>query len=177
MTALPNPAEPATERSRRGGRAGKRAGAAGAFEQPPFRQLRNPLQPTRLISEDELESIHLASLRVLKEIGVDVLHDGARHIMKEHGADVREGSERVRFGGARPCVAVPGIGGGREENGLRAVGTPSGFFSAVSKKGSSSAIAPSTRGGALPRESESVRATSFAKIARCSSLSDVKTRS
>jgi trimethylamine--corrinoid protein Co-methyltransferase len=99
MTAALHPAEPAlaTDRVRRGGRAGKRAGGAAAFEQPPFRQLKNPFAPTRLISDDELESIHLASLRVLKEIGVDVLHDGARQIMKEHGADVRDGLERVRF--------------------------------------------------------------------------------
>lgn len=99
MTAALHPADPplATDRVRRGGRAGKRAGGSTAFEQPPFRQLKNPFAPTRLISDDELESIHLASLRVLKEIGVDVLHEGARTIMKEHGADVREGSERVRF--------------------------------------------------------------------------------
>lgn len=98
MTAALHPAEPvlATDRARRGGRAGKRAGGSAAFEQPAFRQLKNPLQPTKLVSDDELESIHLASLRVLKEIGVDVLHDGARQIMKEHGADVRPGSERVR---------------------------------------------------------------------------------
>ncbi|MBL8584699.1 MAG: trimethylamine methyltransferase family protein [Rhizobiaceae bacterium] len=88
---------PAADRARRGGRAGKRAGGSAAFEQPPFRQLRVPFRPTQLVSDDELESIHLASLRVLKEIGVDVLHEGARRIMKEHGADVREGSERVRF--------------------------------------------------------------------------------
>ena len=99
MTAALQPAEPATDRARRGGRAGKRSSAAAAFEQPAFRQLKNPLQPTSLISDDELESIHLASLQVLKEIGVDVLHEDARRIMKEHGADVREGSERVRFDG------------------------------------------------------------------------------
>ena len=101
MTAALHPAEPliATERVRRGGRAGKRAGGSAAFEQPPFRQLKIPLTPTKLISDDQLETIHLASLRVLKEIGVDVLHDGARKIMKDHGADVREGSERVRFDG------------------------------------------------------------------------------
>jgi trimethylamine--corrinoid protein Co-methyltransferase len=83
MTAALHPAEPAlaTDRVRRGGRAGKRAGGVSAFEQPPFRQLKNPFAPTRLISDDELESIHLASLRVLKEIGVDVLHDEARRIM------------------------------------------------------------------------------------------------
>ena len=99
MSAEPHLADHtmAAEHPRRGGRAGKRASGAAGFEQPPFRQLRNPLKPTNLISEDELEHIHLASLRVLKEIGVDVLHEEARRIMKEHGADVREGSERVRF--------------------------------------------------------------------------------
>jgi trimethylamine--corrinoid protein Co-methyltransferase len=99
MTAALHTAEPAlaTDRARRGGRAGKRAGGSAAFDQPAFRQLKNPLEPTRLVSDDELESIHLASLRVLSEIGVDVLHEGARAVMKAHGADVREGSERVRF--------------------------------------------------------------------------------
>ncbi len=87
------------ERSRRGGRAGKRAGAASAFEQPTFRDIRIRFPPTNLVSEDELEAIHLASLRVLSEIGVEVLHDGAREIMKAHGADLREGSQRVRFDG------------------------------------------------------------------------------
>ena len=99
MTAAIQPAVPAlaTERTRRGGRAGKRAAGPDAFAQPPFRQLKIPFAPTKLVSDDELESIHLASLRVLKEIGVDVLHGEARKIMKAHGADVREGTERVRF--------------------------------------------------------------------------------
>ena len=46
MTAALHPAEPAlaTDRVRRGGRAGKRAGGAAAFEQPPFRQLKNPVR-------------------------------------------------------------------------------------------------------------------------------------
>ncbi len=94
------PAADATaERGRRGGRAGKRAGASAAFDQPPWRQLRIPFPPTQIVSDDELESIHRASLRVLREIGLDVLHPDARRIMKAHGADVTEGSERVRFDG------------------------------------------------------------------------------
>jgi trimethylamine--corrinoid protein Co-methyltransferase len=99
MTAALHPAEPAiaTDRTRRGGRAGSRARGSASFEQPPFRQLKIPFKPTEIVSADELESIHRASLRVLREIGVDVLHEGARKIMKEHGADVSEGSERVRF--------------------------------------------------------------------------------
>jgi trimethylamine--corrinoid protein Co-methyltransferase len=99
MTEGLEPAEPVpvAERQRRGGRAGKRAGAGDHFEQPPFRQYRIPFEPTRIVSEDELEAIHLASLRVLKEIGVDVLHDEARAIMKKAGADVAPGGMRVRF--------------------------------------------------------------------------------
>jgi trimethylamine--corrinoid protein Co-methyltransferase len=97
MTDMSLPPEAMPDRSRRGGRAGKRAAALLAFEQPPFRQLKIPFEPTKILSDDELESIHLASLRVLKEIGLEVLHDEARRLMKQHGADVQEGSERVRF--------------------------------------------------------------------------------
>src|SRR5690606_11313238 len=88
-------ASPEPGHARRGGRAGKRRGTGSAFEQPPFRQLTVPFQPTEIVSADELEAIHLASLRVLEEIGLEVLHDEARAIMKRHGADVREGSLRV----------------------------------------------------------------------------------
>lgn len=84
-------------RSRAGGRQGKREARAGAFEQPPFRQLTRPFDAVKYISDDQLESIHLASLRVMKEIGLDVLHEGAREIMRKAGADVTPGSERVRF--------------------------------------------------------------------------------
>lgn len=88
--------EPA-ERGRRGGRAGKREAREAHFEQPPTRKLRIPFEPTRAVSEDELERIHLASLRMLAEIGIDVLHDEAREMMRAAGADVTPGSARVRF--------------------------------------------------------------------------------
>ena len=53
------------------------------------------LEPTRAVSDDELESIHLASLRVLKETGIDFLNVEARRILAEHGAGVD--GDRVRF--------------------------------------------------------------------------------
>ncbi|MDN2568291.1 trimethylamine methyltransferase family protein [Aquibium sp. A9E412] len=90
----------APPQGRRGGRAGKRTGGTSAFEQPPFRALRLPFAPTAIVSDDELEAIHRASLRVLQEIGLDVLHDEARAIMRRAGADVRVGSDRVRFDAA-----------------------------------------------------------------------------
>jgi len=85
------------DRSRRGGRAGKRSGAAGHFDQLPFRHLKNPFKPTTGVSEDELEAIHQASLAVLEEIGMDFLHEGAKEILRAAGADIAPGSNRVRF--------------------------------------------------------------------------------
>lgn len=53
------------------------------------------LEPTRGVSDDELEAIHHASLRVLREIGIDVLHPEARRLLVAAGAEVVD--ERVRF--------------------------------------------------------------------------------
>jgi trimethylamine--corrinoid protein Co-methyltransferase len=80
---------------RRGGRAtGERSRLP---QQRPWKQPRNLYPPTELLSADELESIHVASLRVLSEIGMDFLDDGARDVLKAAGADVRPDSQRVRF--------------------------------------------------------------------------------
>ena len=63
-----------------------------------YRNLKHRLPPTPMVSEDELEAIHNASLTILEEMGMDFMHPGAREILKKAGADVREGSERVRPG-------------------------------------------------------------------------------
>ena len=60
-------------------------------------QPQSPFAPLDLISRDELELIHQAALKVLKEIGVDFLHDEARAMLKSAGADVDPASRRVRF--------------------------------------------------------------------------------
>ena len=65
--------------------------------QRAFRQPRIRYRPTAVLSDDELESIHLASLRVLAEIGMDFLDEGARNLLKDAGAEVESGSLRVRF--------------------------------------------------------------------------------
>ncbi len=93
-----NTSDQNAKRERRGGRGGRssRAEALGTV-QKPFRQPRRRFSPTEIVSADELEAIHLASLTVLEEIGMDFLDAGARALLKTAGADVREGSERVRF--------------------------------------------------------------------------------
>ena len=60
-------------------------------------QPRLPFTPVDLISRDEVEAIHQASLVALQEIGMDFLHAEALQILKDAGADVAPGSMRVRF--------------------------------------------------------------------------------
>ena len=82
-------------RRRAGGRAGHERSRLP--QQRPFRQPRMPYEPTRAISEDELEAIHRASLRVLAETGMDFLDPDAREHLRAAGAQIEDGSQRVRF--------------------------------------------------------------------------------
>ncbi|MBK8160783.1 MAG: trimethylamine methyltransferase family protein [Rhodospirillaceae bacterium] len=65
--------------------------------QLPFGKVVNRYPPIELLSADELESIHVASLRLLSEIGMEVLHDESRNLLKAGGATVDESNQRVRF--------------------------------------------------------------------------------
>ncbi len=96
MTDMDTPAgEALIGRRRAGGRAGHERSRLP--QQRPFRQPRFPYEPTRAISDDEVEAIHRASLRVLAETGMDFLDPDAREHLRRAGADVRDGSERARF--------------------------------------------------------------------------------
>ncbi len=60
-------------------------------------QPRMRFRPTEVVSADELESIHLASLKLLATTGMDVLDDEARALLVQAGGLVEPGSPRVRF--------------------------------------------------------------------------------
>lgn len=82
------------------GRRGRRRGSelsSPAISQKPFRQVKRNYPATQIISDDQVDHIHQASLKLLSETGIDVLHDEARALMKKAGADVRDGEMRVRF--------------------------------------------------------------------------------
>jgi trimethylamine--corrinoid protein Co-methyltransferase len=88
--------ETATPARRRAGRrGGSSAGARPALAQQPKGQARLRFEPTRFISDDELEAIHLASLEVLQEIGIDMMLPQARDLFARAGASVD--GERVRI--------------------------------------------------------------------------------
>src|SRR4051812_2377452 len=67
------------------------------IRQLPFARIENRYPPIQLLSADELESIHHASLRLLQEVGMEVLHEESRRALKAAGAEVDETNQRVRF--------------------------------------------------------------------------------
>ncbi len=70
-------------------------------EQRPFRQPRMRFTPTEVVSADELESIHDASLRILAEIGMNFLDAGARERLAAAGATRRRRTGALRPGDGR----------------------------------------------------------------------------
>jgi trimethylamine--corrinoid protein Co-methyltransferase len=89
------------ENSGDGGRR-RRAGGRGAdrtrrVTAPSYLNLVNDRPKTEILSADQIEAIHNASLTVLEEIGMDIILPEARERMKAAGADVTPGTERVRF--------------------------------------------------------------------------------
>lgn len=86
--------------SRSGGRAGRRASQAskatsGAFD-TAWRNWVNPYHPVEQFSADQIEAIHLASLRVLSETGIKVLNDEALALYAKAGMTIG-GEGIVRF--------------------------------------------------------------------------------
>ena len=83
--------------------AGPRRVVAGV-EQLPWRRLTNPFRPLEILSEDQVEAIHRASLRILAEIGFEVLGDRALDAFAGAGARVDRSSAQ------RPPRSRPGRG-------------------------------------------------------------------
>jgi trimethylamine--corrinoid protein Co-methyltransferase len=74
---------------RQGGR-GRRVG--GKISQLPWQSVVNPYAPMQLLSADQLEAIHLTSLRILEDLGVELMSARARALLRQAGAAVDEAS-------------------------------------------------------------------------------------
>ena len=89
------PAPTARHTSRRAGHPRR----DNSLYQAPWRQLSNPFRPLELVSADEIEAIHGASLEILERIGIRFSLPVARQIFRSAGAMVDEETMRVRIGG------------------------------------------------------------------------------
>ena len=92
----------ATPRRRRRSNASPRdrEAMAGRIPQLPWKQPRNPYAPLKVISDDQVEAIHRASLRVLEELGIELMSAEGRALFRAAGAQVDEVSQIVRMEGA-----------------------------------------------------------------------------
>ena len=65
--------------------------------QLPWRRLVNPYRPVEILSADQVEAIHVASLRILDEIGMEVLGERALDALAAAGARVDRSTRMVRL--------------------------------------------------------------------------------
>lgn len=84
-------------RDRSGRRDRRAARSGGGLRQLPWRSVTNPFRPIEVLTDDQIQAIHDASLRILAEIGIDFLHPEALSILAAGGASVETGTDRVRF--------------------------------------------------------------------------------
>jgi len=73
---------------------------AGGLYRLPWRRMVNPYRPIEILSADQVETIHLASLRILEEIGVEVWSERALDRLAAAGAGVDRAKRHVRIDGA-----------------------------------------------------------------------------
>lgn len=86
-----------TRRRRRRNRRERRQNRVSPLADKPFRLVRNPLPPVEVLSEEQIERIHGASLQILEEIGIEFLDDEVLDIWEVAGASVNRDTQRVRM--------------------------------------------------------------------------------
>jgi trimethylamine--corrinoid protein Co-methyltransferase len=82
-------------RKRQGGRGRRTEGSR--VPQLPWVQVANPYPPMEVLSADQLEAIHLTSLRILEELGMEVMSSRALQILQKAGAEVDSATRTVRL--------------------------------------------------------------------------------
>src|SRR5580698_11429073 len=97
---MKQPEETVGRRNRRRPGTGEATSHAVFDRTRAYRHLRNPFEPMKVFSDDQVASIHEAALVMLETQGMKVLSADARVLYKNAGADVDEATLMVRLGRA-----------------------------------------------------------------------------
>ena len=84
-----------TNRRRQGGRGRRLDGTH--VPQLPWTEVDNPYAPLQVLSADQIEAIHLTSLRILENLGMEVMSSAALAVLKSAGAQVDAATRTVRL--------------------------------------------------------------------------------
>ena len=90
------PTEKPTRRRRSGRSPRDRAARSTGLAQLPWQHVTNPYPPVEVLSEDQVEAIHLTSMRILEELGIELMSATARAKFRGAGADVDEATGVVK---------------------------------------------------------------------------------
>jgi trimethylamine--corrinoid protein Co-methyltransferase len=66
-----------------------------AIPQLPLRSVRNPYPPMALLSDDQIEAIHEASMHILENFGIEVMSSRALALFEKAGAKVDHATQTV----------------------------------------------------------------------------------
>ena len=66
-------------------------------KQMPWRRVENAFNPLEVLTAEQIERIHLASLKLLSEFGLEFQNEEALRILAANGAKVDAASGMVRF--------------------------------------------------------------------------------
>lgn len=80
---------------------------SGGPQQLSWRAVENPYKPIEVLTQDQVEKIHDASLRVLRDLGMEFLNDRAMDLLEKAGAKVDRATKRVRFD---PAMVMQHVG-------------------------------------------------------------------
>lgn len=83
-------------KQRREGRRPRRV-ADARLPQLPWASVTNPYPPMEVLSADQIEAIHMTSLRILEELGIQLMSTSAREVLRAAGASVDDATETVRL--------------------------------------------------------------------------------
>jgi trimethylamine--corrinoid protein Co-methyltransferase len=84
-----------TRRRTGGRRARRRERSTPPLASIPFQTLQNPYAPLEILTTDQVEEIHEASMHILEEIGLEFLDEETLDIWKTAGAHVDRENQRV----------------------------------------------------------------------------------
>lgn len=82
------------ERRRRAG-SGRRS--ANVLHQLPWRSVENHFRPLEILDPEQIEQIHLCSMRILEELGIEMMNAEARDLFEKAGAEVDHDSGVIRI--------------------------------------------------------------------------------
>lgn len=82
---------------------------SSSINQIPFQELNNPFKPMELISADQVEYIHNASLKILNQIGIQVDSPVALKLLSSIGAKINKSTKNVKLDPALVNEMLDGI--------------------------------------------------------------------